>query len=125
MAGLQDVDVVLRDGSTVRVRPGVPSDRPALGRFLSELSEESRIFRFFTAVKDLEWVADRFLQVDYRERHSLVALHRDEIVGHGFYALQSPRRAEVALTVADAFQGRGVGTIPPSPLAAPSFAVRI
>src|SRR5215472_6562865 len=88
---LEDVDVVLRDGSTVRVRAARPDDRDALERFLSELSQESRIFRFFTAVKDLSWAARGFAEVDYRERHSLVALHGDgEIVGHGFYALEEP-----------------------------------
>ena len=109
---LEDVDVVLRDGSTVRVRAARPTDCDALERFLSGLSQESRIFRFFTAVKDLSWAARRFAEVDYRERHSLVALHGDgEIVGHGFYALEEPGRAEVALEVADALQGMGLGTI--------------
>jgi hypothetical protein len=54
---LEDVDVVLRDGSTVRVRAARPGDRDALERFLSGLSRESRIFRFFTAVEDLSWAA--------------------------------------------------------------------
>ena len=35
-------DVVLRDGSTLRVRPVRPSDRPALGAFLESLSARSR-----------------------------------------------------------------------------------
>ena len=110
---LEDVDVVLRDGSTVRVRAARPGDRDALERFLSGLSEESRIFRFFTAARDLSWAAQRFVDVDYRDRHSLVAQHGDdgEIVGHGYYALEKPGQAEVALEVADRFQGMGLGTI--------------
>src|SRR5215470_9205606 len=59
-----DVDVVLRDGSTVRVRAARPDDRDALERFLSGLSEESRIFRFFTPVSDLSWAARHFAEVD-------------------------------------------------------------
>src|SRR5215472_3777985 len=110
---LEDVDVVLRDGSTVRVRAAWPDDRDAMERFLSGLSEESRIFRFFTAVSDLSWAARRFAEVDHRERHSLVALQGadGEIVGHGFYALEKPGQAEVALEVADRLQGMGLGTI--------------
>ena len=53
--GLDDADVFLRDGSTVRVRAVKPGDREALKRFLANLSEQSRVFRFFNAVKDLSW----------------------------------------------------------------------
>src|SRR5437660_10768364 len=110
---LEDVDVVLRDGSTVRMRAARPDDREALERFLSGLSEQSRIFRFFTAVKDMSWAARRFAEVDYHDRHSLVAQRGDDgvIVGHGYYALERPGTAEVALEIADQLQGMGLGTI--------------
>src|SRR5690348_7680656 len=110
---LEDVDVVLRDGSTVSVRAATPDHRDTLERFLSGLSQESRVFRFFSAIKDMGWAARRFTEVDHRDRHSLVALRGDagEIVGHGYYALEQPGRAEVALAVADPVQGLGLGTI--------------
>jgi acetyl coenzyme A synthetase (ADP forming)-like protein len=109
----EDVDVVLRDGSTVHVRSTLPGDRDALERFLGGLSEESRIFRFFSAIKDLAWAARRFVDVDHHDQHSLIALRGDaeEIVGHGYYALDAPGQAEVALAVADSVQGMGLGTI--------------
>ncbi|MBO0702531.1 MAG: GNAT family N-acetyltransferase, partial [Candidatus Dormibacteraeota bacterium] len=110
----QDVDAVLRDGSTVHIRPVLPTDLPALTRFLDGLSDESRVLRFFSPIKDVSWAARRFLDVDYRERHSLVALRgndEDEIVAHGSFFLEQPGRAEVALEVADSLQGRGLGTI--------------
>jgi hypothetical protein len=82
----QDVDVVLKDGSTVRVRPVLPEDLEELKRFLAGLSDQSRLFRFFSPARDVTWAADQFVDVDYRERHSLVALRGEagEIVGHGF-----------------------------------------
>jgi acetate---CoA ligase (ADP-forming) len=112
-AALEDVDVVLRDGSTVRVRAATPADRDGLERFLGGLSQESRVFRFFNAVKDVRWAAQRFVDVDHRDQHSLVALRGDagEIVGHGYYALERPGQAEVALAIADSVQGMGLGTI--------------
>jgi acetate---CoA ligase (ADP-forming) len=124
---LEDVDVVLRDGSTVRVRAALPGDRVALERFLSGLSQESRVFRFFSAIKDLGWAAQRFVDVDHRDRHSLVALRgdADEIVGHGYYALEKPGQAEVALAVADTVQGMGLGTILLGHLAAAASAAGI
>jgi acetyl coenzyme A synthetase (ADP forming)-like protein len=124
---LEDVDVVLRDGSTVRVRAVLPDDRDALERFLGGLSQESRVFRFFSPIKDVSWAAQRFVEVDYRDRHSLVALRGDagEIVGHGFYALEKPGQAEVALEVADSVQGMGLGTILLGHLAAAAAAAGI
>ena len=42
--------VVLRDGSTLTIRPVRVEDAPELGRFFADLSLESRVFRFFAAV---------------------------------------------------------------------------
>ena len=103
---------MLRDGSTVHVRPVAAADREALQRFLEALSPEARLFRFFSPVSELGWAAERFVDVDYRLRHGLVALHGspERIVGHAFYAAITPEQAEVALELADEFQGRGLGT---------------
>jgi hypothetical protein len=40
-------DVVLRDGSTVRIRVMRPSDEPGLCALLTSLSDESRWLRFY------------------------------------------------------------------------------
>ncbi|MBJ7612145.1 MAG: GNAT family N-acetyltransferase [Candidatus Dormibacteraeota bacterium] len=111
--GQYDVDVVLRDGSTVHLRPALSADLEGLTRFLSGLSEESKVFRFFHAVKETAHLAASFLDLDYQNRFSLIALHGEPevIVGHGFYAVTGPARAEVAFAVADELQGHGLGTI--------------
>jgi acetyl coenzyme A synthetase (ADP forming)-like protein len=108
-----DADAVLRDGSTVHIRPVVPEDREALAAFLAGLSDESRIFRFFSPVRDLGWAARSFTDVDYLNRHGLLALRGDPegIVGHGLYMRTDPDRAEVAFAIADELQGHGLGTI--------------
>ncbi|PZS00336.1 MAG: GNAT family N-acetyltransferase [Candidatus Nephthysia bennettiae] len=111
--GQYDVDVVLRDGSTVHLRPALSADLEGLTRFLSGLSEESKVFRFFHAVKETAHLAASSLDLDYQNRFSLIALHGEPevIVGHGFYAVTGPARAEVAFAVADELQGHGLGTI--------------
>lgn len=108
-----DVDAVLRDGSTVHIRPVRPDDRGALAGFLEALSEQSRTFRFFSPVRDLAWAARSFTDVDYHDRHGLLALRGDpeQIVGHGLYSRLDADRAEVAFAVADELQGMGLGTI--------------
>lgn len=118
---------MLRDGSTVHVRPVLPADRRALERFLAGLSEESQVLRFFAPLKDVSMAARKFTEVDYRDRHSLVAMRGgdEEIVAHGFYALVRPGQAEVALAVADSLQGTGLGTILLGHLAAAAAAAGI
>jgi len=109
----READVVLRDGSTIHLRPVRDGDEPALRDFYAGLSSESRVFRFFSGGVNLDKVVSRMMEVDYRLRYGLVATAGPvgQIVAHGFYGATSSGPAEVAFAVADALQGRGVATI--------------
>src|SRR5581483_5347231 len=104
-------DVVLRDGSTLRLRSTAPSDGAALVAFFDRLSPESRYLRFQGAgVVDLRTV-EPFLHTDWRDSVSLVGELGGDVVALGtFIRLRDPRRAEVAFAVADELQGKGIGT---------------
>jgi ribosomal protein S18 acetylase RimI-like enzyme len=108
-------DVVLRDGSTVHVRPIRPDDEPRLLAFLRSLSEQSRVLRFFSPTSDtaLAQMARQEARVDYARHYGGVATRGadEQIVGHALYAAMSDENAEVAFAVADDHQGRGLGTI--------------
>jgi acetyl coenzyme A synthetase (ADP forming)-like protein len=109
----REVDVVLRDGSTVHLRPVRADDRPALESFFRGLSEESRTFRFFAAAADFGATARLMVDVDYAGRYGLVASRGDGggLVGHGTYMQTATGRAEVAFAVADEMQGMGLATL--------------
>jgi acetyl coenzyme A synthetase (ADP forming)-like protein len=113
-----EVDVALRDGSTLHVRPVVAEDRPAIERFLHALSMRSIGFRFFGQV-DLDWAADWSTDVDFADCYALIATtgHEQAVVAHGAYVRTGPDSAEVAFTVADEWQGHGIATIMLSHLA--------
>ena len=66
---VEGLDIVLRDGSTVHVRPADAGDVAAVRAFLEDLSEESRWFRFFSAGIDFQRAAET--AVDPREGLSL------------------------------------------------------
>src|SRR5512132_2015735 len=108
-------DVVLRDGSTVHVRPARRSDAPAVEELLKSLSDRSRWLRFFSGFPNLERAVQWATEVDYQRSYGLVATSGGDgrLVGNaGFERLPDhPERAEVALEIADAMQGRGLGTI--------------
>src|ERR1700693_1733588 len=115
----REATVVLRDGSTLTIRPVRVEDATELGRFFTDLSLESRVFRFFAAVVNADSSIQRIVNVDYTSSYGLVALAgaKAQVVGHAMYVETEPRKAELALAVADAYQGRGLGTIVPVQLA--------
>ena len=86
MAGMDVVDVELRDGSTVRVRPLRPGDAEGLADLLRGLSPEARRHRFFGAV-DVGRAARTMAGEAGGDRHGLVALSGipERIVGHAEY----------------------------------------
>ncbi|WLQ05594.1 bifunctional acetate--CoA ligase family protein/GNAT family N-acetyltransferase [Arthrobacter oryzae] len=108
-----EADVVLRDGGTAHVRPIHPSDSDAVQAFHTGQSQKSIYMRFFAfkarlSSKELK----RFTEVDYKDRVALVITIGGEILGIGRYdRLADPEEAEVAFNIADAHQGRGIGSI--------------
>ncbi|MFC0580874.1 bifunctional acetate--CoA ligase family protein/GNAT family N-acetyltransferase [Micrococcoides hystricis] len=108
-----EADVVLRDGATAHLRPVSPADAEALQRMHQGQSETSIYLRFFTykaSLSDAE--LERFTHVDYRDRVAFVITIGDDIAGIGRYdRLDDPLEAEVAFMIADAHQGRGLGSI--------------
>src|SRR5579862_499863 len=106
------VDVVLRDGSTANVRPAGAADRVLLREFYEQLSPESRYFRFFGKPR-VDTIVDDVVRACARtDAFTLVAEfdHRIIAVGQFFMSEETPERAEVAFAIADAYQGRGIGT---------------
>ena len=110
-----NADVVLRDGSTVRVRPVGTDDEPRLVAFLRGLSAQSRQQRYFAALGDdqLALEARRQSRVDHARTFGLVATvgHEERVVGHAEYDVMPNDRAEVGFAIADEYQGQGLGTI--------------
>lgn len=109
----RDGDVVLRDGSTVRIRVMRPSDEAGLCALLSSLSDESRWLRFYCNQNSTAIAAEAHREANLDHAFGLVACVGDaeRVVGHAFYAAVSEHRAEVAFTIANDFQGRGLGSI--------------
>jgi len=114
LSSFAEADVVLRDGSTVCVRPVRPDDAAAVRSFLAGLSDESRYLRFF-GYPNLEQAVRWAVECDGEQRFGLVAVAgvAGHVVAHGGWQRERdhPERAEVAMAIADAWQGRGLGTI--------------
>ena len=117
-------DVVLRDGSTVRVRPITAADETPMTDFLRGLSVRSRVLRFFSAGTNLADQARRSVSIGEGAAHGLVAVHGagGEIVGHAGYVCERADSAEVAFAIADGYQGRGLATVLLAHLAAHAHA---
>ena len=106
--------LVLADGARLGVRPISADDRDALSTWFGRLSPESRRRRFHGPKPRLSARELKYLtEVDHVSHTALVAIdERGRMVGEARYATEEPdgRVADFAVTVADDWQGRGVGS---------------
>jgi RimJ/RimL family protein N-acetyltransferase len=107
---------MLRDGSNVVVRDVRPDDRELFVKGFEDLSEESRYRRFMFHKKGLrEKELDFFTQVDHHDHEAIGAIDPETGQGIGVARMvrcsDDPAAAEAAVTVVDAWQGRGVGAL--------------
>jgi protein lysine acetyltransferase len=104
-------DRALEDGSILTLSPILKTDREFFERGLEELSLESRFSRFGLGVSSLsEHELDYLTDVDQRHHVAWGAAIEDEVAGVGRYIVDEEGGcAEVAVTVLDAMQRRGVG----------------
>jgi acetate---CoA ligase (ADP-forming) len=104
------VDVILKDGGTLRLRPPAAADADAVLEFLQGLSERSLYLRFHGIRTVDDSLVGSLLDPDWIETGVLAGCLGDRVVGIANYVrLRDPRLAEAAFVVADAEQGRGIG----------------
>ncbi len=107
--------ITLRSGHRVLLRALRPDDGPGLAEAFEQLSETSRYRRFFTTKPHLsEQSLAYFTDVDHHDHEALVAVApgSGQLVGVARFIRNphQPDQAEVAVTVIDSWQRRGLGT---------------
>ncbi|MBK8254746.1 MAG: hypothetical protein IPK82_19060 [Polyangiaceae bacterium] len=114
----ETIEITLKDGSRVTLRPIAPDDKEELLAAFERLSPTSRYLRFHSFKNTLTRDDLRYLtEVDGKDHFAIVATvptHdlRKEIGAGVARFVRDPNEkdlAEAAITVADDFQGKGLG----------------
>ncbi len=113
--GAEGKRVLLRDGSAVLIRQVQSADAPLLADGFARLGTKSRQMRFLTPKKELSPAELCYLtDIDHHDHEALGALSHPEGQGMGiaryFRSAEDPQAADIAVTIVDDWQGRGLGT---------------
>lgn len=104
----------LADGSIFTVRPVTGDDKHLILSGFDQLSERSRYLRFLSPMPSLSRGQLAYLsELDHRHHVAIGILDGDNPVAIGRFVRfdDDPTAADVALTVIDAYQCRGVGRV--------------
>ena len=103
-------DVILRDGSSLRLRSPRLEEASEIEAFFEGLTLESR-YRRFHGAGNTRAAGRQYSEADGENRVVLIGRQGGEIVAvAGYERLREPNVADVAFAVADDQQGRGTGT---------------
>jgi len=110
-----ETEAVLKDGSTILLRPIKKEDVQLWLDFIGRLSPHTKYLHFQHVLNLTAEDADRACSVDYDNTFAIVAEviggEYKEIVGIGrYYRLPDQHSAEVAFVTEDAHQGKGIAT---------------
>ena len=87
------------------------TDGERLAGLFARLSPTTRYRRFFSPVSRLDQIQlERLVDIDHHDREAVAAVLGDDVVGVARYARVDAETAELAVVVADDWQGQGVGT---------------
>jgi len=106
---------VLEDGTQVTFRPVHPTDEANMRELHYALSQDTIYYRFMTRVQRFTHREIlNYVYIDHRKDVAIVGTipdaHGEEMIAVGRYYLdEKSNRAEVAFTVRDEWQGRGIG----------------
>jgi protein lysine acetyltransferase len=109
------IPVTLRDGTVLHLRPVLPGDNERTANGPVEFSGETLYRRFQSGRGPSKSLMTYLFEVDYRDHFVLVVTDGADgpVVADARFvrAHDDPTEAEIAFIVADAYQGRGIGTL--------------
>jgi protein lysine acetyltransferase len=112
-AFITPIPIEVRDGTRLMLRPVLPGDDERTVKGHIQFSSETLYRRFMTARIPTPALLHYLAEVDYVDHFVWVVTDGDDPIADArFVRDQSdPTIAEIAFTVADAYQGRGVGSL--------------